>query len=393
MHLMVVIEDRISEWAAKGEVLEGYFNPAAAFSDITVLSLVADAPDRTVVETLCAPANPRFHSVDINRRELVLRTAGLRPGRLKSYLGKALSPLGHDRPDVIRAYGDGLAAAAASVVAARDGVPFLVSLHTTPDPNIQARFFGWRDRFWRRCLAASVADALRASDALMAVYAPILDFLPPDLARKTRVVPNVVDVPSRPPRRIPDRRPLKALWVSRQMPGRDPRPVIAALQSLNEVELTLVGDGPLHAAAIRTAHMHDVETRVRFVRAVANHELCQTLPDYDVLVTQSDFRETPKSVMEAALSGLPVIVNRHPAEASKEYADLPVILVDGGAESYAAALRDLARDDGLRQRLSQQTEEAAWRIWDPTASGRAAAQLLISLTSPSADTISSPSSG
>jgi glycosyltransferase involved in cell wall biosynthesis len=159
------------------------------------------------------------------------------------------------------------------------------------------------------------------------------------------------------------------------------------------VELTLVGDGPLHNAATRTARMHDVETRVRFVRAMANRELCQTLPDYDVLVTQSDFRETPKSVMEAALSGMPVIVNRHPAVDSKEYAELPVIIVDGGADSYAAALRDLARDTGLRKRLSQETEEAAWRIWDPKASGRATAELMTSLTSPSADTISSPSSG
>ncbi len=393
MHLLVVIEDRISEWAAKGEVLQGYFNPAGAFSDITVLSLVADAPDRTVVETLCAPAQPEFHSVDINRRELVLKTAGLRPGWLKSFLGKAISTFGNDRPDVIRAYGDGLAAVAASVIAARDGIPFLVSLHTTPDPDIQARFFGRRDRFWRRCLAASVADALHASDALMAVYAPILDFLPPALIRKTRVVPNVVDVPSRPPSRTRDSLPLKALWISRQVPGRDPRPVIAALRSLDEVELTLVGDGPLHDAATRTARMHDVETRVRFVRAMANRELCQTLPDYDVLVTQSDFRETPKSVMEAALSGMPVIVNRHPAVDSKEYAELPVIIVDGGADSYAAALRDLARDTGLRKRLSQETGEAAWRIWDPKASGRATAELMTSLTSPSADTISSPSSG
>jgi hypothetical protein len=78
---------------------------------------------------------------------------------------------------------------------------------------------------------------------------------------------------------------------------------------------------------------------------------------------------------------------------SKEYAELPVIIVDGGADSYAAALRDLARDTGLRKRLSQETEEAAWRIWDPKASGRATAELMTSLTSPSADTISSPSSG
>jgi hypothetical protein len=37
------------------------------------------------------------------------------------------------------------------------------------------------------------------------------------------------------------------------MPGRDPRPIFAALKVTPNVELTLVGDGPLHDAARRTA--------------------------------------------------------------------------------------------------------------------------------------------
>jgi len=81
MHLMVVLEDRISEWDAKGEILDGYFNPAGAFDSVTVLGLVDDRPDEATIARLCAPARHRYLNAGIDRRELMFATFGLRPGR------------------------------------------------------------------------------------------------------------------------------------------------------------------------------------------------------------------------------------------------------------------------------------------------------------------------
>ena len=114
MHLMVVLEDRISEWQAKGEVLEGYFNPDGAFDTITVLGLVADDPGAETLARLCAPARHLYVNAGIDRRWLMAMTAGLRPGRLVAVLRRLARQIDGPMPDVMRAYGDGLASVPAA---------------------------------------------------------------------------------------------------------------------------------------------------------------------------------------------------------------------------------------------------------------------------------------
>ncbi|MDA0784776.1 MAG: glycosyltransferase [Proteobacteria bacterium] len=379
MHLMVILEDRISEWEAKGEILDGYFNPAGVFDTVTVLGLVEDQPEDLMIARLCAPARHRYVNVGIDRRGLMTATFGLRPGRLETRLARLISDLLSDPPDLVRAYGDGLAAVAAAVVGREAQIPYAVSLHTTPDPHIQSQYVGARDRLWRRLLAPSVHQALRGAGAVMAVYAPIRDYLPPDIAERTVVVPNVVGVTARPT--VSERYgvPMRALWLGRQMPGRDPGPIIAALKVTPNVELTLIGDGPLHDTAQRAAEEGGVGRRTSFIRAMDNRELCASLPRYDVLVVNSAFREMPKTVMEAALSGLPIIVNRLPAVESPEYASLHVLFVDGNSGAYASALRDLEGNPRKRVAFAQETQDAAWRMWDPDRVATQTADILRAL--------------
>ena len=373
---MVVLEDRISEWETKGEILDGYFNPAGAFDRVTVLGLVGDRPADETIARLSGPAGHRYVNAGLDRRSLFLRTLGLRPGRLAGILGQLSDNVAEDPPQVLRAYGDGLAAVAAAAIGRRLQIPHAVSLHTTPDPEVQARHLGARDRLWRRLLVPAVLQSLRDAGAVMAVYAPIRDHLPPDIAARTVVVPNAVGIPSPPAFRTHDGGPLRALWLGRQMPGRDPRPVIRALETTPNTTLTLIGDGPLRAAAQRLAAERGLAARTKFIPALENRELCARLPDHDVLVVHSDFREMPKTVMEAALSGLPVVVNRLPAAQSPEYGDIPAVLVDAEPGAYAAALRDLEGNTPKREALARETQDAAWKAWNPGRVAEQAADLL-----------------
>ena len=98
MHLLVVLEDRISDWISKGEILEGYFNPDAAFETVTILGLVADRPDTSALARLCSPARCRYISADIDRRYLALSTAGLRYCLLSRALRRLVEELGEELP-------------------------------------------------------------------------------------------------------------------------------------------------------------------------------------------------------------------------------------------------------------------------------------------------------
>ena len=380
MRLAVVIEDRIAELAAKGEVLDGYFNPVGAFGHITVISLFESAVPPAALARFCAPIMGVAIAGGLDRKALVLRTFGLRPRAL----GRALAPLAArvaaTAPDLVRAYGDGLAVVAAAAVAARAGVPYVASLHTTPDRAAQARLLPWRDRLWRGLLLPAAAPALAGAAGLMAVYSPIVDALPPALRDRARVLPNVVGVTARIPRTVrADDARLRVLWVSRQIAGRDPRPVIAALAQVPAAELTLVGDGPLHAPARALALHLGLSDRVRFVASLDNRSLCARLGDYDVLAAHTLYREMPKSVVEAALAGLPLVLNRDPSSAVAEYAGLPVAWVDGSAESYARALARLAAGPSERLDLGAEIADQAWRRWNPSRIARATADYMVGI--------------
>ncbi|NBT30016.1 MAG: glycosyltransferase, partial [Gammaproteobacteria bacterium] len=165
----------------------------------------------------------------------------------------------------------------------------------------------------------------------------------------------------------------------RHIPGRDAKPLLEALTLIPNVELTLFGEGPLLEATIRYAKSRGVNDRVRFVPSIENWRLCASLPEFDVLLVNSAYREMPKSVMEAALSGLPVVANLFPAADSPEYASIPAILVEGSPRSYAIALEQLAKNARSRNELAIRTLDAAWMQWDPATVARLSADLLIGL--------------
>ncbi len=381
MHLAVLLDERISDWAAKGEILSGYFNPAGAFERVSVIVLPHDSPTLATVERLAAPAPATFVAMGVDRRVLAAKTLGL----LDALLARELRPLVEQvrglRPDLVRAYGDGLAAAAAGIVSAATGVPYVVSLHATPDES-RERNASWRERVWRRLLAGSVARGLAGARALLAVYSPIIEGLPAPLRARATVVPNVVAcAPRRERRDARSDRPLEVLWVGRMIAGRDPAPLIDALAQVSNARLTMIGDGPLAESVRVRARASGAGKRIRFVAALDNARLIAGLGNFDVLALRTDYAEVAKPVMEAALAGLPVVINRTPSQSLAEYDNFPAIFVDAIGESYAAALGRLADDAEWRYEIAGRTLAAALERWDPASvAARTAALMRAAIT-------------
>jgi glycosyltransferase involved in cell wall biosynthesis len=101
---------------------------------------------------------------------------------------------------------------------------------------------------------------------------------------------------------------------------------------------------------------------------VPNDELCDMLSGFDLFAVHTDYWELNKSVLEALLTGLPVIINHRngPAVPELEGADF-VRMVDNTAESYAAAINELMADDEQRAMLGRRAYRHAQAHWSPTA--------------------------
>lgn len=380
MRLAILLDDRITDWDAKGEILPAYFNPAGVADHITIVGLLADKPAAATLAALTAPAKWTFISVDMGRFGLALRTLGMRPVLLRRALRSVLKGLREQKPDLIRAYGDGFAAAAAGVIGPAMGVPYIISLHATPDPVIRRQYASLRDRFWRWLLAPSVEAALRGAQRIIAVYSPILSYLSESVRGRAVVLPNVVAAQPQAVRHEngPDRTGsnLRLLWIGRLIPGRDPTPVIEAVSSRQDMLLTVVGSGPLLPTARDLAARLGIDHRVRFIPALANAQLIAELGNYEVLVLRTDYAELAKPVMEAALAGLVVVINRQPSAMLDEYRGFPVVFTDATAESYSAAFCRLADDCIWRQDLARQTYVFARQHWNPDVVARRIADIM-----------------
>ena len=131
-----------------------------------------------------------------------------------------------------------------------------------------------------------------------------------------------------------------------------------ALQPLGE--LWMVGDGPLFEDARHLVYELQLQDRVCFLGVKTQPEVADLMRQARVFVQHSliapdgDSEGNPVSVMEAQLSGLPVVATRH--------AGIPDVVVDGSTgllveegdvRGMAAAMERLMADPGLAVRFGK----------------------------------------
>ena len=129
--------------------------------------------------------------------------------------------------------------------------------------------------------------------------------------------------------------------------------------------MTLIGDGELHADLVDRAGRLGISDRVEFVRNLPNAEILNHMRQCDLFVYQSDNYELSKGTMEAALAGLPIVLNKRSGGTSEEVQSGPFLLVDDTVDGYEKGLRQVIEDAELRERLGREAARYGWRLWNP----------------------------
>ncbi len=156
--------------------------------------------------------------------------------------------------------------------------------------------------------------------------------------------------------------PLQAapvfLAVGRFVPKKGPLHTIRAFQKQPVGELWMVGEGPLLPEARALVQHHGLQNRVRFFGALAQEQVADLMREVRVFVQHSmvaadgDSEGNPVSVMEAQLSGLPVVSTRH--------GGIPEVVIDqqtgclveeGDVSGMAVAMEHLMSDPALAERF------------------------------------------
>lgn len=363
--LVVIFDERISGWIDKGEVIDRYLNPGDLFDEIHVLLLNDDRPDPVALARLGGRATVTVHNV-APPDHLFRRTLGWRPRLLTRHLRPAVTLAERLSPALVRCHGAGLNVIAARAIRRATGAPYVVSLHINPDEDIRGRFEGIVTRTRSRLARTVERTGLRDADLVLPVYESIVPYLESLGVRHYEVAYNVLNpVGITPKASYALGAPARIISVGRQIEEKNPENVIRAVAERTNLHLTLVGDGPLHQRLAGLVDDLGVEDRITLRRRVPNGELCAMLPGFDIFATHSDYWELSKAVLEAFLTGLPIVVNHRPGLPVPELNDDLCVRVADSPEGYGTALDHLLSDTAAREALGTRARAHAEEHWSP----------------------------
>ena len=89
------------------------------------------------------------------------------------------------------------------------------------------------------------------------------------------------------------------------------------------------------------------------------------LKNSDIFVVHSEYFEISKSVLEALITGLPLVINNRVGDAVPELSVKICRLVANTEDGYFEGLNSLINDDNSRRALGTNARCFASRIWSP----------------------------
>ena len=369
--LLVLIPDRISDILVKGEYQPRYYNPGEVFDEVHILSTTVDDPDRAALQRTVGSAklHLHYHSDDPT---LIGGWPGIfRRRALDRWAQGGVEIARRIGADLIRCHGADWATFLASRIKRALGTPYVVSLHINPDINAVRRilksdvsrseakhnaFFEYLER-----------EGLVHADLVMPVYKPILPYLARRGVSKVQVCYNVLNGEHlREKSNYLLGSPPRIICVGRLLDEKDPTAIIRAVASIPRLELLVVGDGPKRNELVSLVEELGIADRVKLSPAIDNDELCAMLPEFDLFVVHTEYWELNKSVLEALLTGLPLIINRRQGEPVPELMNVDFVrMVDNSVASYREALVDLLNDHEKRETLGRAAYAHAQANWAP----------------------------
>lgn len=368
--LLVIIPDRLSDIISKGELQPDYYNPGRVFDDVHILMCNDDKPDRAALQYLVGDAKLALHNFPDDLTLVGRRPEFLTGVRLRRWAAKGVELARQIRPALIRCHGADWNTYLASRIKAELGVPYVVSLHINPDVNPVRRYVGneitptqlRHNNFY----SYIEREGLRNADLVMPVYRPILPYLKRLGVERIEVCYNVLN--SKHLRTKADytpHSPVRIIYVGRLFEEKNPDNIMRALVRLPGVVFTIVGDGPIRPRLEQLAIDLGIADRVVFRPAVANDELCELLVEQDIFAVHTEYWEISKSVLEALLTGLPIVINRRRGEPVPELEGDFVRMVENTKEAYFQALNQLLTDHEGRAALGRRALAHARANWDP----------------------------
>ena len=296
--LMVIINDNLSNIMKKGEVIDRYYNPGNLFSEVHLLLTNNDKPNIASVQRMVGDAKLYLYNM-LDDKILFFLSFGWNTILLKLFMQKPLKIAREVKPHLIRCHSAAVNIYVSYYLKKKMQIPYVVSLHINPDVDIRKSSNSLIKKIVFNFRKKIEKIGLLNADIVMPVYSPIVPYLKNLGVLKYEVCYNVIN-----PKHLCKKNNydingrVKVISVGRQFLDKNPINLLKAVSRLENLELTIIGDGPYHRYLFNAAHTLGIANRVVFHKSIPNDQLCAMLPKFDIFATHSEYWEISKSVLE-----------------------------------------------------------------------------------------------
>jgi len=354
--LCVFPNDPLSAYFKKGEVKPRYFNPKNLFDEIHVISLFDNDEKEENVKQIAGTGILKIHVVG--------KTTLL---NIKSKKKQVLELVKKIKPDVIRSYNPLLQGWIAVKTAKELSIPVVISLMGDYDRDL--RFYAKKNRDYKSYLKLKFSRnylesfSIKNADEIIIIYKFIQNYAKKMGAKNINLIYNRIDLSQFSPSVEPAFKESKPviICVGRLMKEKNQECLIKAVKDL-DVILLLIGDGPQYNQLVNLAKKLGISNRVQFKRSIPHDKIHKYYAASDIFALPIKYGGFAIPVLEAAASGLPVILPKQEFDPNPDLIKDFVKLVDNNPESFKVAISEILSNDSSYKKMVNSGTEVVKRI-------------------------------
>jgi len=322
--ICVFPNDPLKSYFKKGEIKPRYFNPRNLFDEVHVISLF----DADIEE-------------DINKN---------------SKKKKILNLIKKINPDVIRSYNPLLQGWMATQIKKELGVPLVISLHGDYDKD--RRYFARKNKDYKSYLKLLYTKktlepfSLKNADEVIIIYEFLRNYAKKMGAKSINLIHNRIDLSQFSQEVKPafeESKPV-IICVGRLIKEKNQECLIRAITDL-DVFLVVIGNGVEYENLVKLTNALGIQHKVRFERSIPHERIQEFYAAADLFVLPIKYGGFAIPSIEAAASGLPVILPKQEFDSKPDIISEYALLVENNPKSFKKAISDVLSDSVLRSRL------------------------------------------
>jgi len=343
--LCVFPNDPLLIYFNKGEIKPRYFNPKNLFDEIHVISMFDSDIEEDKVKIVSGNADLKIHVV--GKVNLINKN---------SKKSKIIDLINGIKPDVLRAYNPLLQGWMAAHVKKELDIPLVISLHGDYDRD--RRYFARKNKDYKTYLKLLYTkrtlepSSIKNADKIIIIYNFIRNYAEKMGGTDINLIYNRINLTQFSPDVKPILKESKPviICVGRLIKEKNQECLIRAIKDL-DVILLVIGNGLEYDNLQKLSRDLGIEEKVRFETSIPNERIHEYYTSATIFALPIKYGGFAIPALEAAASGLPVILPQQEFDPNPDIIKDFALLVKNNPDSFKNAITKIISDDNLRKKM------------------------------------------